>query len=194
MTTTNAQSILPMAATTTAPVPSKTLGRTVVGVTLVAVFVGMLAYTGFEYLFATPTDLAEFLTHHLFPALFIGLVVSLTLSVLIHSKVIAPVKKIFEHLYHVGSGRLAPLELDSRIEEIDTVVEGINLLVQRLKDNPDNQAIGKAADDVVKLRSDLKRAVNATASGADEFIPVMRDLQHLERHLLSAIEAAKQSA
>ena len=74
------------------PNPSHSLSRTLAGATLLAALAGTLAYTAFEYLAGEPASLAEFTTHHLVPALLIGITVCTTLAFLLHSKLIAPAR------------------------------------------------------------------------------------------------------
>ena len=186
---------MPTAPPETAPLrPSRSLSRTLVGATLAAATVGMLVSAAVEYLSGEPATLTEFTRHHLFPTLLIVAAVAVTLTLLLHSKVIAPVKQIFVHLYRIGSGQFTPLNVDSGVSEIRTVVDGVNLLVTRLKDTPDDQALGNAVKSLAKLRTDMESATTASGASADPFVPVMRDLRRLESDLLSAITAAKQSA
>ena len=51
--------------------------------------------------------------------------------------------------------------------------------------------MSKAVDDLVKLRSDLKKLIDSTHIAPDQLIPIMRDLKNLEGHLLSAITAER---
>jgi len=173
---------------------ASSLSRTLAGATLLAALAGTLAYTAFESLAGQPASLAEFTTHHLVPALLIGATVCATLAFLLHSKLIAPVKEIFAHLYRIGSGQLTPLRIDTRVSEIRTVVEGVNLLVARLKGTAGDGALGKAIDDLVKLRSDLETATATSGSSADAFVPVMRDLRKLEGDLLTLMQTTKPGA
>ena len=69
---------------------TQTRTRAVVGATLVSVFLGMLVYTGIEYLFRSPVHLTEFFTHHFLPALLIGVIVSITVVLLLERSVVAP--------------------------------------------------------------------------------------------------------
>lgn len=156
-----------------------------------ATLVGMLIYSAFEYLLGEAPTLSEFAGHHLLPAMLIGLAVCVTLSIILHAKIISPVMQIFKHLYQIGSGQLSPLSLDSRVSEIRTVVEGVNLLVTRLKGDPKDGSLGKALDDLVKLRGDLEQVTASSNRSADTFVPVMQDLRRLEGDLLMVMQSGK---
>lgn len=169
---------------------STSLSRILAIASLLATLAGMLVYTAFGYVAGEPASLAEFTTHHLIPALLIGITVCATLSFFLHAKLIAPVKEIFAHLYRVGSGQFSPLTIDTHVSEIRTIVEGINLLVSRLKGAAGDGALEKALDSLVKLRSDLEAAAANADDSADALIPVMRDLRNLEGELLSAMQTA----
>ena len=173
--------------------PTMSLKRMLATGSLLAVAVGMILSVALEYAVAPPEHSSELFTHHLFPAALIGLIVWITLGLVLNRTIIEPVRRIFAHLYQIGCGRLAPLEMKSRIEEIDTVVDGINILVHRLKESPDDAALGKACDDLGRLRADLKAVVD-TSGRAERFLPVMRDLHDLEGDLLSVAQNARQGA
>lgn len=198
MPTTNLTLDPPMATNTpthaTFPSSTTTLNRAVIKATLIAVVIGMGIYTAIEFSLARPSNVAEFLGHHLLHALVIGVVISIALTVLLDRFIVAPVRRIFQHLYHIGSGRLAPLELDSKLEEVNTVVGGINLLVERLKNAPSDKALVEALIDVGKLRAKLEAKVGAAGSEADDFVPIMRDLCNLEGDLLAVAGPAIQKA
>ena len=198
MPTTNLTIDLPMATKTEAPATfphsTTTLNQAIIKATLISVVIVMAIYTAIEFMLVRPTHIGEFLGHHLLHAVVIGLVLSVVLAVLLSRFIVAPVRLIFQHLYYVGSGRLTPLEVDSKIEEVNTVVGGINLLVDRLKAAPEDHALSLAVEDVGKLRADLKAKIEAAGDDADDFANIMRDLCALEQHLLSVVGAAGQLA
>ncbi len=79
---------------------------------------------------------SEFFGHHLIPSLVTGLIIWVILSALLHRTVTEPLRHLFAHLYRVGSGRLEPISPDTGVVEIQTIVEGVNLLVHRLRATP----------------------------------------------------------
>ena len=174
--------------------PSSSITSILAKASLIATLIGMLVYSAFEYLLGETPTLSEFAGHHLLPAVLIGVTVCVTLSIILHAKIISPVMQIFKHLYRIGSGQLSPLSLDSRVSEIRTVVDGVNLLVTRLKGDPKNGSLGKALDDLVKLRGDLEEVTAASNRSADTFVPVMQDLRRLEGDLLAVMQSGNYSS
>ncbi len=155
----------------------------------------MTAYAAFELFFTDSTMSArDFWAHHFLPAAVIGSIVWVTLTVLLHKLVVEPVRQIFGHLYRIGSGRLEPLEMDSRIQEIRSVAEGVNLLVRRLKTAPDNAPLERAIGHLGKVRSDMSAAIDAAGSDADHLVAAMSDLAALEADLLAVAETSRSLA
>lgn len=173
--------------------PTKTLNWTLTKASLIAVIIGMSAYTFFEYATSGEFDTRETVIHHIIPTVFIGVIVWSMLNLILISKFVSPMKKIMLHLNGVGNGRLAPLKIDTNILEVGAIVHSVNTLTTQLKKVPDNEGMSKAVDDLVKLRADLKRLIDSTHLAPDQLVPIMRDLKNLESHLLSAITAERQA-
>ncbi|MGB0991775.1 MAG: hypothetical protein ACPG32_04825 [Akkermansiaceae bacterium] len=174
--------------------PMKSMSWTLTKSSLIAVIMGMVTYTAFERTTSGKLDLNELFIHHLLPTLFTGIIIWIALSFLLRSKVINPVREILVHLTHIGNGRFAPLEIDSDIHEIGEIVDEVNHLTLKLKDAPDNEGTSKAIDDLVKLRTDIKSLIDDDQLAPEQLVPIMKDLQKLESHLLSAILAAQKHA
>lgn len=169
----------------TTPRPTWSLQSAVTLAIVVSILVGMGSWTAWEYLTGERADLPEFLSHHVLPALAIGLIVWSVLTILIGRVVLRPINRVFEHLYRIGSGRLDPLEIETCIEDIRTVVDGVNLLVRRLKVAPENTSFGQAQDRLVKIRSDMKGVIDAAGDDADDYLEIARGLRALEGDLLA---------
>jgi len=173
--------------------PTKTLNWTLTKASLIAVTIGMAAYTFFEYANSGEFDTRELLIHHIMPTIFIGVIVWSMLNLILLSKFVRPMKKIMIHLNGIGAGQLAPLKINTNILEVGAIVHSVNTLTTQLKKVPDNEGMGKAVDDLVKLRLDLKKLIDGTHIAPDQLVPIMRDLKNLESHLLSAITAERQA-
>lgn len=164
--------------------------QTAVGFAVFAsVLIGMGGWTAWEYVTGENPDANEFLTHHLLPALVIGTFVWCVLTILIGKLVLTPTEKILESLYRIGSGRLDPLELDSRIEEIRTVVSSVNLLTHRLKGSRENTSFGQVQDRLIKIRKDMRSMVDAAGDDAGYLLETVRELRALEGELLAISQA-----
>ncbi|MAI30865.1 hypothetical protein OAF99_00425 [Akkermansiaceae bacterium] len=171
----------------------KSLTWIVTKASLISVALGMTGYSVFEFIASGEIDGGEFATHHLLPVFIIGLVVWLALHWLLQAKLVSPIQEINEHLYHLGLGRLAPLQLVSDVREVESIVEGVNSLTSQLKKAPESDASSKAVDDLVDLRGKLKEVIDSEVIKADSLVPIMQDLTKLEGHLLSALESQRQN-
>jgi hypothetical protein len=180
---------MPATANQTKKKPALKLQTAVGFAVFAAVLIGMGGWTAWEYLTGENPDANEFLTHHLLPALVIGTFVWCVLTILLGKLVITPTEKILESLYRMGSGRLDPLELDSRIEEIRSVVSSVNLLAHRLKDSGGNASFGQVQDRLVKIRKDMRSMVDAAGDDAGYLLEIVRELRALEGDLLAISQA-----
>lgn len=172
---------------TTQSVKHRSLNWTLTTSSILAVIIAMTAYTLFEILSSGSVSGPEIVTHHVLPTIFIGIIIWAVLTLLLRSKVIAPVENILGHLKHIGNGRLAEIENHAEISEIRGIISGVNSLTDKLKKAPDNEGLSKAIDDLVKLRADLKGLIDNDQITPDDLVPVMRDLRRLEGHFLSAL-------
>mgnify|MGYP003680510116 CR=1 FL=1 len=154
-----------------------------------AVLLGMGGWTGWEYLSGERPDATEFFTHHLLPAVIIGVLVWGVLTILLGKLVIDPTRQIFEHLYRIGSGQLEPLEMDTRIQDIRTIVDGVNLLARRLKDVPGDGSFKQVQDRLVKIRKEMRSMVDAAGDDAGFLLNTVRELRALEGELLAISQA-----
>ena len=76
----------------------------------------------------------------------------------------------------MGSRRLEPLSVHSDIEEIDTVVEGINMMVGMLE----NSHIDEALDDARAQSREIRNCVKPLELDDDLSIPLLQKLTRLE--------------
>jgi len=171
-------------ATTTAK-SRYSLNLVVVTTSLTAVVIGTGSWTAIEFLTGERPSLSDIFSHHLIPAVVIGLVIWITLTALLHRSVIEPIKQLFAHLYRVGSGRLDPIEVDSRIQEIQTMVDGINMLVRRLQSAPENTSFNQAQNRLSKIRGDIRSMADAAGEDSPIFLAVVKELRALEGDILA---------
>jgi signal transduction histidine kinase len=166
----------------------KPLSSVLTKASLTAIIISMSAYTLFEMITSDHLNLKDLLIHHLFPTIFIGVIIWGVLSFILKEKVVTPVKDIIEHLRHIGVGRFAPLQLDSKILEIGTIVTGVNYLSRQLREAPDSDGTEKAIDDLITLRANLKLVLDRDQINHEQLIPIMKDLKSLEGNLLSSLQ------
>lgn len=166
---------------------SRNLSSAITITVCAAVFTAMLLHTLFEYFVLGKLDVGEVVTHHILPALFIALMIWATIHFLLNNQVVQPVISICNHLDKVGDGQFSTLQIQTNIQEVDKIVDGLNGLTNKLTDAGGNDGISKSVDDLVKLRSDLQKIVDEDPGVSGKFTPIIRDLHDLEGHLLSAL-------
>ncbi|MCG8600896.1 MAG: hypothetical protein MI807_12195 [Verrucomicrobiales bacterium] len=161
------------------------LNLVVVGASFIAVLVGTVSWGVIEYFTGTSHSWSDFFGHHLVPSLVIGLIIWVILSALLQRTVIEPLQQLFAHLYRVGSGRLDSVTLDTRIKEIKTMVDGVNLLVHRLESASGDSAFSDAQARLKKIRTELRSMADGAGEDSSLFLDVIRELRALEGDLLS---------
>lgn len=148
------------------------------------VALGALAlYLVSELVFDPPTDLLNFLSHHLLHVLGIGVVVWIACWFVIRRNVLIPIAAIAKHLYLLRLGRFQKLRYPTRSEEIHSIISGINLLADRLAHSGSNE-LEDSLTCVQQLRQQLGAIKKATD---DEKLPLMRSLTRLESSLLGLL-------
>jgi len=161
------------------------LNLVVIGASFIAVLIGTISWGAIEYFTGATHSWSEFLGHHLVPSLVIGLIIWVILSVLLQRTVIEPMQNLFAHLYRVGSGRLDSISLDTRIKEIKTMIDGVNLLVHRLESASGDTAFLQAQTRLKKIRAELRSMADGAGKDSSLFLGVIREIRALEGDLLS---------
>ncbi len=165
--------------------PRYSLNLAVVATSLISVVVGTGSWTAIEIFTGKAPSTADFVGHHLIPAVVIGLFVWITLTVLLHRTVIEPLKQLFAHLYRVGSGRLDHLDIDSRIEEIQTMVDGVNLLVRRLQSPSGDGSFSQVQNRLSSIRDNIRSMADAAGEDSPIFLDLAKEMRALEGDVLA---------
>ena len=148
------------------------------------VALGALAlYSVSELVFDPPTNLVNFLSHHLLHVLGIGVVVWFACWFAIQRNVLLPIAAIVRHLHLLRLGRLQKLLYPTRSEEISSIITGINLLAERIARSDSNE-LDESLTCVQQLRLHLNELKEVTD---DEKLPLMRSLSRLVCSLLGLL-------
>ncbi len=122
----------------------------------VAVGLGMAAYAIYQYATMPGQTARDLLLHHSWHVLVLGAVIYIISWVMIEWVLVRPLEAIYVHLYAIGAGRRSRLEIQSNVREIVTIVEGINLMLQRLEQSPEDGAIQRAQFGLAQLRKSIE--------------------------------------
>ena len=175
----------------TDPIPShppkrrRPLYQIIVAASTIAVAVGTIFWTAIELASGQPLSIRELILHHVVPAIVIGLIIAVVLSLLLNRFVVAPIQNLFSHLYRIGSGRLDPIDLDTGVEEIQTMVDGVNLLARRLQAPTGEDAFARAQERLATLRRQLRSMADAGGEESELFLDIAKEMRALEADLLT---------
>jgi methyl-accepting chemotaxis protein len=145
-----------------------------------AIAVSMAAYAIYQYFAMPGMTVADLFLHHLWHVLVLGTVIYILCWVVFDRALLQPMKRIYLHLYAVGAGKLEPLKLDSRVTEIQTIVEGVNLMLSRLKHGADANTIELARQRIEGIRNSV---MELNAPNRTSVAEVLDALAELERGL-----------
>lgn len=161
------------------------LNQVIVAATLISVAIGTVSWTAIELAGGQTPSASELFYHHVVPAVVIGVVVVVVLSILLNRFVVDPAQAVFSHLYRIGSGRLDSLDLDTGVEEIQTMVDGVNLLVQRLQAPSRDASFAQAQQRLQRLRKEMRSLADANSTESELFLNLAKEMRALEADILA---------
>jgi len=145
---------------------------------------GMAVYGAVQYATTPGARIADLLATHLWHVIALGLIVYALSVVLLQRSVVLPLQRIHLHLYGIGAGRLQELHLPTRIREIRTIVDGVNLMVRRIEIGADHDALAGAQSEVEQIRQLASRLPDSDQSTASA---ILASLSNLERNILALV-------
>jgi hypothetical protein len=108
----------------------------------------------------------------------LGAGLGLLCSMLLRRSVLRPLARIHLHLHDVGLGRLKPLPLRSEVVEVQSLIEGVNLMVRRLAEEAGGEGAYRIQESLESLREVARTIAFDSPEGAAE---VLRDVDELEK-------------
>lgn len=158
--------------------------------TAVPIALAMAVFAVFQYFTLPDITLAELVAHHLWHVLALGAMIYVFCWVVFRRALVQPLHQIYLHLYKVGTGRLEPLELPSDIRELQTIVEGVNLMIRRMEQGFDPSAVEHTTQELAALRELAKAAYDSAPEQSGE---IMERLANLEQSVHSIIHRPSES-
>ncbi|MBI4605497.1 MAG: hypothetical protein HY721_26325 [Planctomycetes bacterium] len=156
----------------------------------VAIALSMAGYAVFEYLSAPGVTLLELIVNHLWHVAALGAAIYGLCWLVLRRLLIRPLEQIYLHLYGIGAGRLEELDLPTGVREIQTIVDGVNLMVRRMEQGLDRQAIERWHREMAGLRGLARQAFLRAPEEAQE---ILDRLMRLEHAFVSVIQSAKRA-
>ncbi len=149
-----------------------------------AIAAGMAAYGVYEYAAMPGHTLRELAVEHLGHVLALGLLTYALCWAVFYFLLLRPLSRIYLHLYTVGAGRLNTLELKSNVREIRTIVDGVNLMLSRLKLGADSDALELAQKRIAEIRETTRQLATADHEHLGALLDAIGDkLADLEKSL-----------
>ena len=151
---------------------------------VIAVCVGV--YGVFQYIQMPEMSVRVLVFRHMWHVLVLGAIIHLFCWFILHWLLIRPINQIYIHLYQLGAGQLKNIEVDTSIIELRTIIEGMNLMIWRMKKWLDSNAMDAARTQIeeIGLIATQLRMENEGISDA-----LMQRVDTLETCLLSVVEA-----
>lgn len=142
-----------------------------------AIAVSMAAYAVYQYFAMPGMTVADLFLHHLWHVLALGVVIYILCWVVFDRALFQPMKRIYIHLYAVGAGKLEPLEFDSSVTEIQTIVEGVNLMLSRLKHGADANTIELARQRIEEIKNSVMELNAPDRASVAEVLDALAELE-----------------
>jgi methyl-accepting chemotaxis protein len=135
-----------------------------------AIAISMGIYAIFQYFTSPGKTIGGLFLEHLWHVLVLGVVIYGLLWIVLRRSLLRPIQKIYLHLYKVGTGRVEPLVLQTRIRELETIVEGVNVMIERM-----GQSF--PADEIADAREAAKKAYEKAPQEAQAILDNLARLQ-----------------
>jgi len=142
-----------------------------------AMAVSMGAYAVYERATMPELSLRELAAQHLSHVLILGAVIYLLCWCVFYFVLLRPLNRIYLHLYTIGAGQLKTLELDSNVREIRTIVDGVNLMLSRIKLGGDGDALELAQRRIAEIQEMIRQLTTADHEHLSGLLDKLGDLQ-----------------
>jgi hypothetical protein len=146
-----------------------------------AIAVSMAIYAVFQYYTSPGKTVGGLLLEHLWHVLVLGVAIYGLLYLVLRRILLRPIQKIYLHLYKVGTGRVEPLDLPTRVRELETIVDGVNVMIDRM-----GQSF--PVDEIACAREAAKRAYDKAPQEAQE---ILNHLARLQESIVPSVNARR---
>jgi methyl-accepting chemotaxis protein len=118
----------------------------------------MAAYAVYEYLSMPGVTIPRLILEHGWHVLAYGVVVYVALSVVLYRNVVRPVRQLNVKLYAISRGDLSPVNVESRVDEVQQIAQVVNFLLARIQAPPEGLPQSELSQCGEQLRA-MARAV-----------------------------------
>lgn len=142
-----------------------------------AIAVSMGAYAVYERTTMPGLSLRELVVQHLGHVLGLGAMIYVLCWGVFYFVLLRPLNRIYLHLYTVGAGQLKTLELDSNVREIRTIVDGVNLMLSRIKLGGNSDALELAQQRITEIQGITRQLTTPDHEHVSVLLDKLADLQ-----------------
>lgn len=151
----------------------------------------MLGYAVFQKVLWPETSWLDLFLHHFWHVIVFGVTIQLSTWIFFRYMVEKPLNEIFFHLYKIGKGQLEPLNIASNIRELDTIADGVNILIWRITQGKDDQAISDVHNNIASIRAIVGEHL---VDAPDVSSKIENSIDRLEQNLTSLSRIAIKQA
>lgn len=154
--------------------------------------IAMAAYAVWQYYSNPGTTLKELMIHHLWHVLILGAVIHVSLWLCFRRLLFQPLNDIYLHLYDLGAGSVSTLTVETSVEEIQTIVDGINIMIWRLDQWMDVESLRNSLAHIEKVKG-LAGKVKADPAIANALMEEALALEKTVRAIVKERDVANQT-
>lgn len=144
----------------------------------------MALYGVFQYFSLPDQTVGGLLFRHLWHVVALGFVIWGVCWFGFRRTLVRPVRAIQRHLYGVATGHVENLRLDTPVREIGSMVEGVNLMVRRMR----GQGHARGPEDLLVRTEALRNLVySLLTEDPAAASPLLDEIAHLESSVLASV-------
>jgi methyl-accepting chemotaxis protein len=120
---------------------------------ILVIFIAMCVYSTVMYFVrGSRMEIVHELGNNLAMVFVLGCLIHLALHYTLRRLLMRPLEQLYVKMYAVTRGDFAPVALETDIQELQDIANGINMMAQRLQKLPGEQGLGHMQLDVTRLR------------------------------------------
>lgn len=131
----------------------KSLSLLVAQDTALVIAAAMSVYAVFQYVMTPERTVAGLVLEHGWHVIVLGSLTYLVLYLALLRKVVRPIENLYVKLYAIANGDLQPVSIDSNINEIQHIAEGVNLMLSKMKSSGENVSLPELSLGASELRA-----------------------------------------
>ena len=138
---------------------------------ILVIFIAMCSYSVAMYFVrGSRMEIVNELGNNLAMVFVLGCLIHLALHYTLRRLLMRPLEQLYVKMYAVTKGDFTPVVLETDIQELQDIANGINMMAQRLQKLPGDQGLAKMQLDVEQLRLLADNEEHAMAEESREYL------------------------